>query len=199
MTNTADVAGNPPEDQTEGDKHEPELIQFVESRRSRSSTSCHRNGTSDSFGLLAVLCVVAVVLPSVVAILSVGSSHRPSSPTEHRSATPSAKRPTSTDDVSKTDAVLAELKAIEREAIRRVSQGHTDAPDLSARVDRLEQYAQDRVNGMNRRAHERGYSLATRKKAAVTTLMQQGYSRADAELTVDDMVRMNLLPDPPRR
>ena len=199
MTNTTDVAENRPEDQVQGDKHEPDVIQFVESRRSHTSTSCHRKGTSDAFSLLALLCVGAVFTLVVVAVSGVRSSHRPSSPTNHPSATPSAERPMSTDDISKTDAVLAELKAIEREAIRRVHQGDTDAPDLKARVDRLEQYARDRVNGMNRRANEHGYSLTARKKAAVTTLMQQGYSRADAELTVDDMVRMDLLPDPPRR
>jgi hypothetical protein len=87
------------------------------------------NESSDKFGATGVFIVGNVVLFVVVAISGFGSSNRPASPKTDRSA----RAATSNDHASKTDAALGELKAIEREANRRLSQGHTDAPDLHAR------------------------------------------------------------------
>jgi len=71
--------------------------------------------------------------------------------------------------------------------------------DANSRLDPIEARARSEQKRTNRRPSEQGYSLATRKEAARRTLIQRGYSEREAQLTVESMVEMDLLPDPPRR
>ncbi len=98
--------------------------------------------------------------------------------------------------------LLRELESIEREAIRRQYGGNpasVDLDDLNQRLDRIESVARSRLDKMNRKSGERGYSLSVRKEAAYKTLVKQGYSPREAQLTVDAMVEHGMLPDPPLR
>jgi len=71
--------------------------------------------------------------------------------------------------------------------------------DANSRLDSIEARARSETERTNRRPGEQGYSLATRKEAARRTLIQKGYSEREAQLTVESMAEMDLLPDPPRR
>ena len=135
--------------------------------------------------VLCSMCVGVFLLPIVVALTFSSTNDRAS------------REPNGSDE-----HLLRELKSIEQEATQRLYGGNpsgVDLDDLNQRLDRVESVARSRLNKMNRKSGERGYSLSVRKKAAYKTLVEQGYSPHEAQLTVDAMVEHGMLPDPPRR
>ena len=135
--------------------------------------------------VLFVMCVCVFLLPVVVVLTASSTNDR------------------TTHEPKASDAHLrGELKAIEQEGTRLLSSGDPSGfklGDLNQRLDRVEGVARSRLDKINRSPGERGYSLAVRKQAAYKTLVEQGYSPHEAQLTVDAMVEYDMLPDPPRR
>ena len=71
--------------------------------------------------------------------------------------------------------------------------------ELERHLDSLERVARRRLESVNRKSWQPGYSLEVRKAAAYKTLVEQGFPPGEARLTVEAMVDQGLLPDPPRR
>lgn len=76
---------------------------------------------------------------------------------------------------------------------------HESLRDLVSDVDDLEMEVRQATSKFNRRPDQLGYTLQQRREAARRTLIDQGYSYSEAEQTVNDMEKYDLLLDPPRR
>jgi len=53
-------------------------------------------------------------------------------------------------------------------------------------------------NTINRQPGQAGYSIEWRRRFAIRGMVKQGYSKRKAMVTVRDMEKHGLLPDPPR-
>lgn len=70
---------------------------------------------------------------------------------------------------------------------------------LSRRLDEIDYDNRKKLEKYNRRPGQKGYSLGVRRAAAITTLMDKGYSREEAIITVREIEKQGMLPDPPAR
>ena len=70
---------------------------------------------------------------------------------------------------------------------------------LSRRLDEIDYDNRKKLEKYNRRPGQKGYSLGVRRAAAIKTLMDKGYSREEATITVREIEKQGMLPDPPAR
>lgn len=97
-------------------------------------------------------------------------------------------------------ATRRDVQAIAAEYDRLSTKGATNAEinDLERRVEQTEVRFREWLDRINRRADQPGYSLPARRTAATQTLVQQGFSRREAEAAVQAMIDAEMLPDPPQ-
>lgn len=103
---------------------------------------------------------------------------------------------------AETSALAAELDELENELksilLKSSDPSKAVVPDrIKKRVQELGEMGQEKAKLNSRAESEPGYSLEARKSAMVTVLMDQGASRSEAVATVEDMVKNDMLPDPP--
>jgi hypothetical protein len=98
-------------------------------------------------------------------------------------------------------AIDAELDELESELknilLQSSDPSNAVVPErIKKRVEELGDMGREKAKLNSRDENEPGYSLETRKAAAITVLMGQGMSRSEAMGTVEDMVKNDMLPDP---
>ncbi len=92
-----------------------------------------------------------------------------------------------------------ELKSIERQLRENQRRGESPQQSLLDRVDEIHQINKKKIDSMNRKSWQTGYSLDARRAAAMTILIRRGYTREEAALTVKSMEGLGLLPDPAKK
>ena len=128
-----------------------------------------------SFGVIAVLLVIAIIAKTP-------SQERDDASTRHEAAS------TLDDERAEFGRFVDRLDGQMMEDFADDGKVNSDYSHLKPELDSITDRARQRVQSMNRKPHEQGYSLDERKKAAVATLVAQGWSRSEAELAAEDML-----------
>ncbi|WP_146600630.1 hypothetical protein [Novipirellula aureliae] len=97
------------------------------------------------------------------------------------------------------EKLASELKSIESELKANQRSGKQQRQELLDRVEEINQINKRKVDGINRKPWQPGYTLSERRAAAKALLMRRGYTSEDAALTVQSMESIGLLPDPPKQ
>jgi hypothetical protein len=107
-----------------------------------------------------------------------------------------------TPTVGNDDREIEELDDI-KQALRRrqysSDPADKDLSDINRRLEPIRAVANSRLEQMNRKPWQPGYSLEVRREAAIRTLIHLGDSPEEARRNVEAMERHGMLPDPPRQ
>lgn len=70
--------------------------------------------------------------------------------------------------------------------------------ELESKLEKVVQETRDKVKRGDRSQGEPGYEISIRKKAAIDSFLKQGMSQAEAVASVEELLKRDMLPDPPR-